>query len=137
MIQRKKRQVKIVLMIIAILAALAFAIIGVITVINGKGTNTEIQEGTQGDLSQYELKSIIVETTLAEEELKKQYKVSSIETLMGGEEDETKLYLLQYNTEEETKKAYEDLKRDSKMQSVDLNKKVTIEEETKKFLNGQ
>ncbi len=133
MIQRKKRQVKIVLMIIAILAALAFAIIGVITVINGKGTNTEIQEGTQGDLSQYELKSIIVETTLAEEELKKQYKVSSIETLMGGEEDETKLYLLQYNTEEETKKAYEDLKRDSKMQSVDLNKKVTIEEETKKI----
>ena len=122
MIQRKKRQVKIVLMIIAILAALAFAIIGVITVIDGKGTNTEIQEGTQGDLSQYELKSLIVTTKLSENDLKEKYNARAVNSLTFGTA-ETETYEVKYNTEEETRDAYEKLKNNEQVLEIEINKR--------------
>lgn len=125
MIQRKKRQVKIVLMIIAILAALAFAIIGVITVINGKGTNTEIQEGTQGDLSQYELKSLIVTTKLSENDLKEKYNARAVNSLTFGTA-ETETYEVKYNTEEETRDAYEKLKNNEQVLEIEINRKRSI-----------
>lgn len=133
MIQRKKRQVKIALLILIILAVAVVATMGIFKVLNKSENKPETQSTSQVDLKQYELKSIIVETKLTEEDLRGQYNASEIETLMEGEADETKLYLLTYKTEEETKNAYETLQKDENFQSVDLNKKVTTNERVEKI----
>lgn len=133
MIQRKKRQVKIALLILIILAVAVVATMGIFKVFNKSENKPETQETTQANLNIYELKSIIVETKLTEEDLKGKYNASKIETLMEGEADETKLYLLTYKTEEDTKNAYEALQKDENFQSVDLNKKVTTNERVEKI----
>lgn len=130
MIQRKKKQVKIILLILIIIAAIVAGTWGILNSINGK--KEPVTDIKKESLSQFETKSLIVETKLAEAEVQGKFQASQIEVLMEGEENETTLYLLRYNTEQDTKEAYEKLKADTKIENVDLNRDIELNAEINK-----
>lgn len=125
MIQKKKKQIKVILLITLVVLILGVGTWGIFKVINNNG---EPQSNEQIDLSQFELKELIVETKLPENDMKEQYNSKNIKVLLTGENNETKMYLLNYDTEEQTREAYEKLKKDKNIEKVDINKVVTRNE---------
>lgn len=87
-------------------------------------------------MSQFELKRLIVGT---QKELEETYNAKYTELLMDGENGETKLYLLEYNSIEETAEAYEKFKANEQIESVDIDRKYEtgeFKEEIFKFAIG-
>lgn len=117
MIQRKKKQLLIVLFISLIVVALLGA--GAVGIHFLTKDNTASNAETK-DLSQFELKRLIIGTQL---ELEETYNAKYVELLMNGENGDLKLYLVEYNTVEETAEAYEKFKANEKIESVDIDRK--------------
>ena len=134
MIQKKKKQLVRVLLITVIIAfVLGIVTLGIHFLVRNKDdTNKQGEE----DLSQFEMKRLIVGTQI---ELEETYNAKYTELLMDGENGEIKLYLVEYNTAEETAEAYQKFKANERIESVDIDKQYTnhdFQEEIFQFTIG-
>ena len=106
MIQKKKKQLKIVIIILIILALIAGGIIGFLYLNKDNNNGNNVQQQEELD---FKTKSLLLKTTY---EIENTYGAIHVEELMEN------MYLLEYETEEQTKNAYEELKKDDKVEYV-------------------
>ena len=112
--QNNKKRISLVILIIIILA---LTIGGTLWFINSKktSTNNNIQKE---DVLDFSSKRLVV---ITDTELTNNYNAKSVNKTNSGK------YVLKYETEEETKKAYESLKQDSNIQSVIIDINVQLQ----------
>ena len=115
MIQKKKKQLRIIVLVALIIILIGAGIWGIINAT--KSSESENTSETQSDIS-FELKRLIIESKLTKEELEAELNLANINLELDGEAGETKIYSVEYATEEETKQAYEELKENKKIISV-------------------
>ena len=115
MVQKRSKQIKITILIILIIALTAG---GAVWFINSRGNN-ENNIPIQEENLDFSAKRLIVVTDV---ELKETYNATNVNKTNSGK------YVLKYATEEDTKKAYESLKQDETIQSVDIDINVKLQE---------
>ena len=106
MIQKKKKQIRIIIIILLILALVAG---GTIWFVYANKDNNVENTGEQQEELNFKTKSLLLKTTY---EIENTYGATHVEELMEN------MYLLEYETEEQTKNAYEELKKDDKIEYV-------------------
>ena len=115
MVQKRSKQIKITILIILIIALTAGGAVWFINSRSNNENNIPIQE----ENLDFSAKRLIVVTDV---ELKETYNATNVNKTNSGK------YVLKYATEEDTKKAYESLKQDETIQSVDIDINVKLQE---------
>ena len=115
MVQKRSKQIKITILIILIIALTAGGVVWFINSRSNNENNIPIQE----ENLDFSAKRLIVVTDV---ELKETYNATNVNKTNSGK------YVLKYATEEDTKKAYESLKQDETIQSVDIDINVKLQE---------
>ena len=115
MVQKRSKQIKITIFIILIIA---LAVGGAVWFINSR-SNNENNIPIQEEKLDFSAKRLIVVTDV---ELKETYNATNVNKTNSGK------YVLKYATEEDTKKAYESLKQDETIQSVNIDINVKLQE---------
>ena len=115
MVQKRSKQIKITILIILIIALTAGGVVWFINSRSNNENNIPIQE----ENLDFSAKRLIVVTDV---ELKETYNATNANKTNSGK------YVLKYATEEDTKKAYESLKQDETIQSVDIDINVKLQE---------
>ena len=135
MIQKKKKQLRIIILVLLTIVLMGVGIWGIINTIQSKTNNTENISESKSDVEEnkFQLKRLIVSTKLSQEVLEETYSPTNINTELNGEEDEIKIYSLEYDTEEETEKAYEKIKENPDIQDVSPDQIRTTNSAAKKI----
>lgn len=115
MVQKRSKQIKITILIILIIALTAGGAVWFINSRSNNENNIPIQE----ENLDFSAKRLIVVTDV---ELKETYNATNVNKTNSGK------YVLKYATEEDTKKAYESLKQDETIQSVNIDINVKLQE---------
>ena len=114
--QNNKKRINLVVLIIVILA---LTIGGTLWFINSKKTSTNNNIQKEENFLDFSSKRLVV---ITDKELTDNYNAKSVNKTNSGK------YILKYETEEETKKAYESLKQDSNIQNVNIDINIQLQE---------
>ena len=114
--QNNKKRINLVVLIIVILA---LTIGGTLWFINSKKTSTNNNIQKEENFLEFSSKRLVV---ITDKELTDNYNAKSVNKTNSGK------YILKYETEEETKKAYESLKQDSNIQNVNIDINIQLQE---------
>ena len=114
--QNNKKRINLVVLIIVILA---LTIGGTLWFINSKKTSTNNNIQKEENFLDFSSKRLVV---ITDKELTDNYNAKSVNKTNSGK------YILKYETEEETKKAYEILKQDSNIQNVNIDINIQLQE---------
>ena len=114
--QNNKKRINLVVLIIVILA---LTIGGTLWFINSKKTSTNNNIQKEENFLEFSSKRLVV---ITDKELTDNYNAKSVNKTNSGK------YILKYETEEETKKAYESLKQDSNIQNVKIDINIQLQE---------
>ena len=114
--QNNKKRINLVVLIIVILA---LTIGGTLWFINSKKTSTNNNIQKEENFLDFSSKRLVV---ITDKELTDNYNSKSVNKTNSGK------YILKYETEEETKKAYESLKQDSNIQNVNIDINIQLQE---------
>ena len=113
--QKKNKKILITILIILIIVLTVGGIVSFKNIKSNGENNTSIQE----EKLDFSSKRLVV---ITDEELKETYNATSVNKTYSGK------YVLKYETEEDTKKAYESLKQDSNIQNVNVDINVQLQE---------
>ena len=114
--QNNKKRINLVVLIIIILA---LTIGGTLWFINSKKTSTNNNIQKEENFLDFSSKRLVV---ITDKELTDNYNAKSVNKTNSGK------YILKYETEEETKKAYENLKQDSNIENVSIDINIQLQE---------
>ena len=114
--QNNKKRINLVVLIIVILA---LTIGGTLWFINSKKTSINNHIQKEENFLDFSSKRLVV---ITDKELTDNYNAKSVNKTNSGK------YILKYETEEETKKAYESLKQDSNIQNVNIDINIQLQE---------
>ena len=114
--QNNKKRINLVVLIIVILA---LTIGGTLWFINSKKTSTNNNIQKEENFLDFSSKRLVV---ITDKELTDNYNAKSVNKTNSGK------YILKYETEEETKKAYENLKQDSNIENVSIDINIQLQE---------
>ena len=114
--QNNKKRINLVVLIIVILT---LTIGGTLWFINSKKTSTNNNIQKEENFLDFSSKRLVV---ITDKELTDNYNAKSVNKTNSGK------YILKYETEEETKKAYESLKQDSNIQNVNIDINIQLQE---------
>ena len=114
--QNNKKRINLVVLIIVILA---LTIGGTLWFINSKKTSTNNNIQKEENFLDFSSKRLVV---ITDKELTDNYNAKSVNKTNSGK------YILKYETEEETKKAYESIKQDSNIQNVNIDINIQLQE---------
>lgn len=118
MIQKKKKQIKLIILI-AIIAMLITG--GAIWFLNSNGLRNESLRNSQTDGKvDFSSKALVVVT---DSDLENKYNATSFNKTYSGK------YVLSFETEEATKKAYEELKKEDRIQEVYVDYNLKTQED--------
>ena len=106
MIQKKKKQVKIIIIALLILILTAGGTIWIVNLNRNNNIESSLEKQEEVD---FKTKSLLLKTTY---EIEDTYGAIRIEELMEN------MYVLEYETEEETQRAYQELKKNDKIEYI-------------------
>ena len=106
MIQKKKKQIKIIIIALLILILTAGGTIWIVNLNRNNNIESSLEKQEEVD---FKTKSLLLKTTY---EIEDTYGAIRIEELMEN------MYVLEYETEEQTQRAYQELKKDDKIEYI-------------------